>query len=1008
MMKKFSQCSLVLLTVICLMFALILRFSPQASAVETLLSQGKTATAIVEQVGNEASKGNDGNTSTRFSTGYSTYPQWWKVDLGASYGLTKVIIKWYSSSSRYYQYKIEVSSDNSTFTTAVDKTGNTAMGDTTDTFTATGRYVRITVTYCSVPTGAESFYECEVYGNGATPTPTFTPTPTPIGTPTPTPTPTPTSGAAVIFEAENAVLSGVVLSTQYSGYSGTGYADYQNATADYIEWTVNAASACSCTLEFRYANGGTGDRPLEVKVNGSVVNSGLSFPVTGWTTWQTVSTNASLNAGSNKVRTTATGSSGGNIDYLRVTGGSVTTPTPTPTPVPGTVEDGYELWLRYRTVSDATLLNGYRTSATQVVVEGNSLVAVSTKDELTRGLSGLLNQTISASGSVTLDGAIVAGSPGSSPLINSLGWNTELNNLGSDGFIIRAATLSGKSCTVIAGSTDNGALYGAFRFLSLIQRYQSISSLNISDKPQYKYRLLNHWDNWNGSIERGYAGSSIFKWSELPGTVSPRYKDYCRACASVGLNGAVINNVNAQDDYIRTANLPKVAAIANVFRQYGMKLYLTVRFDSPISVGGLSTADPLDANVSQWWKDKANEIYGSISDFGGFLVKADSEGQPGPSQYGRTHAQGANMLADAIRSHGGIVCWRAFVYNNNDSDRAKRAYKFFKPLDGQFASEVILQVKNGPVDFQVREAVSPLIGGMTATNTGMELQITQEYTGQSTHLCWLIPEWRTVLDFDTQAKGVGSTVSKVLDGTVHGYSKTLIAGVPNIGSDTNWTRHFLHQANWYGYGRLIWNSSLSSDQIADEWVKMTYGTDPTVVSTIKSMLLGSWLTYEKYTNYRGTCFMCSPSNHYDPDPGGSEAVSYHHADATGFGYNRTRTGTGYVDQYYTPVADKYNNIATCPEEMLMWYNFVAYTYRLSSGKTAIQDLYDRHFDGVTEVQNMITSWTSLQGKIDSTRYSSVLASLNNQLTHATTWRDSVNSYFHTKSGIADDQGRTIP
>lgn len=990
----------------CLLLALTLIFPVPATAVETLLSQGKTATAIQEQTGNEANKGNDGNTSTRFSTGYSTYPQWWKVDLGASYSLTKVITKWYNSSSRYYQYKIEVSSDNNTFTTVVDKTGNTTTGDTTDTFTAAGRYLRVTATYCSVTTGAESFYECEVYGNAATPTPTPTAIPTP--TPTATATPTPTPGSAVIFEAENAILSGVVVSNQWSGFSGTGYADYTNTSTDYIEWAVNAAASGSCTLEFRYANGGTGDRPLEVKVNGVVVNSGLSFPATGaWTTWQTVSATASLNTGNNTVRTTAIGSSGGNMDYLRVIGGSVTTPTPTPTPIPGSVEDGYELWLRYRPVSDATLLNNYRTGATQVVVEGSSLIATSTRNELTRGLSGLLNTAISSSGSVTQSGAIVAGSPGSSSLINSLGWNTELNNLGPDGFIIRAATLSGKSCTVVAGSTDNGALYGAFRFLSLIQCYQSISGLNISEKPQYKLRLLNHWDNWSGSIERGYAGNSIFKWSELPGTVSPRYQDYCRACASVGINGAVINNVNAQDDYIRTANLPKVAAIANVFRKYGMKLYLTVRFDSPISVGGLSTADPLDANVIQWWANKVNEIYGYIPDFGGFLVKADSEGQPGPSQYGRNHAQGANMLADVLRSHGGIVCWRAFVYVNNDSDRAKRAYKFFKPLDGQFANEVILQVKNGPVDFQVREAVSPLIGGMIGTNTGMELQITQEYTGQATHLCWLIPQWKVVLNFDTQAKGAGSTVNKVLDGTVHGYNKSLIAGVSNIGSDTNWTRHYLHQANWYGYGRLVWNSNLNADQIAEEWIRMTYGADTAVISIIKSMLIGSWQTFEKYTEYRGTCFMCD-ANHYDPNPARAEAISYHHADATGFGYNRTRTGTDYVDQYYPPVADLYNNISTCPEEMLLWYNFVNYTYRLSSGKTAIQDLYDRHFDGVTEVQGLINSWTSLQGKIDNTRYSSVLTSLNNQLTHAIKWRDTVNSYFKNKSGIADGQGRYIP
>ncbi|UJF36407.1 alpha-glucuronidase family glycosyl hydrolase [Paenibacillus hexagrammi] len=467
-------------------------------------------------------------------------------------------------------------------------------------------------------------------------------------------------------------------------------------------------------------------------------------------------------------------------------------------------ENGYDLWLRYPSVTVAALLAKYRQKVTEYVVEGSTDISGSIRKELNRGLSGLLGQPLTESASITQDGAIVVGALQNSPLISSLGWDEELQTLGHDGFMIRSATLSGHAVTVIASASDQGALYGTYQLLSRIQRYQSIDNLNISDKPAHEFRMLNHWDNWSGSIERGYAGSSIWNWSELPETVSPRYEDYARANASIGINGAVLNNVNASYDFIDSKNLPKIAAIADVLRKYGIRVYLSIRFDSPILSGALSTADPMDPQVIQWWHSKIDEIYSYIPDFGGFSVKGDSEGQPGPLKYGRTHAQGANMLADILQEHNGMVIWRAFVYGVSglSSDRTKQAYEVFKPLDGQFADNVILQAKEGPLDFQIREPLIPVIGGMPNTNTGLELQITQEYTGQSTDLCWLIPMWKEVFNFDTKALGAGSTVEKVINGSLFNHKHSMVAGVSNIGASTNWTGQPLGQANWYGYGRL--------------------------------------------------------------------------------------------------------------------------------------------------------------------------------------------------------------
>jgi alpha-glucuronidase len=671
-----------------------------------------------------------------------------------------------------------------------------------------------------------------------------------------------------------------------------------------------------------------------------------------------------------------------------------------------TDDDGSNLWLKYHVVGETALLADYRSKITQLVVQDTSALGISARDELTNGLSNLLAQNIPTVTAVTQNGTIVVGGAVTSPIIASLGWQADLDALGDEGFIIRSALISGKDVIAIASKTQRGALYGTFAFLRLLQSHSSLGKLNISDKPINKLRQIQDWTNWDGSIERGYAGSSILHVNELPNKVNPRIRIHARALAALGINGITLNNVNAQTDWIMAASLPKVRAIANVYRDYGVKVYLAVRFDSPAAIGGLPTADPLDARVINWWKRKIEEIYRAIPDFGGLLIKADSEGQHGPSEYGRTHAQGANMLAGALKSHAGIVMWRAFVYDQHiDADRAKRSYKFYKPQDGQFADNVILQVKNGPLDFQHREPDHPLIGGMPKTKTGLELQITQEYTGQATHLVWLVPQWKSYLDFDTKATALNAKVKDVIAGTTFHYNNSLFAGVSNMGNSTNWTGQTMAQANQYGFGRLSWNPNLSAGAIADEWIKITYGADPLVIAGIKSILTGSWSTYEKYSMVGSTGEVRSHANHFDPDMVANQADSM--ADVSGIGYDRTRAGSDYVDQYSAAVADMYNNRATTPPELLLWFHHVPYTYNVFPGKTLIQWIYDTHFEGEAEVQGMIDKWVSLKGRISAVSFNDVLKSLNAQRTQANIWRRYINHYFWDLSGIADDQGRNV-
>lgn len=509
----------------------------------------------------------------------------------------------------------------------------------------------------------------------------------------------------------------------------------------------------------------------------------------------------------------------------------------------GYAEDGYDLWLRYRTMDDIRI-NQYRPHCRNILATPvHSPMMQTAVTELQRGLSGMLNSDISTVETLS-EGAIVIGTS-TSDVIRQL--DLPLDSLGNEGFLIRRISLNGITFIAIAGNSEQGVLYGTFEFLKMVQMHNSLDNVDVISVPKIKLRLLNHWDNLDGTVERGYAGNTVWDWWRLPDLVDPRYTDYSRAVASIGINGVVVNNVNAKPDILTGMWISKVAAIASVFRPYGIKLYLSVRFSTPLELRETNTADPLNTDVIAWWTAKVDEIYTSIPDFGGFLVKASSEGQPGPADYGRSHSEGANMLANAIQSYGGVVMWRAFVYSEDDpDDRAKQAYTEFKKLDGQFASNVILQVKNGAIDFQPREPFHPLFGAMPQTQVSLEVQITKEYLGYATHLAYLGSMWEEILDADTFAKGTGSAVSRVIDGSLFQHSLTAIAGVANVGNNRDWTGSHFNQANWYAYGRLAWDPNASSRSIAEDWLRLTFSTDEIFVEKAADIMM---MSREAVANY---------------------------------------------------------------------------------------------------------------------------------------------------------------
>nr|WP_298727766.1 alpha-glucuronidase family glycosyl hydrolase [uncultured Steroidobacter sp.] len=668
---------------------------------------------------------------------------------------------------------------------------------------------------------------------------------------------------------------------------------------------------------------------------------------------------------------------------------------------PAAAEDGYELWLRYRSLpAEQRVL--YVSATSQLVMPTPSSTLVAAKDELLRGLQGLLSQRPAIADRVSAPGLLV-GTPGSNAQIAQL--DLGLKALAPQGYVIRHRRIDDRQTIVIAANDDVGVLYGVFHFLRLLQTHQPLGNLNITESSRIQLRMLNHWDNLDRTVERGYAGFSLWDWHKLPDYLDPRYTDYARANASIGINATVLTNVNANATMLTAPYLEKAAALANVFRPYGIRVFLTARFSAPVEIGGLKTADPTDPAVQQWWKAKAAEVYKVIPDFGGFLVKANSEGQPGPQDYGRTHADGANMLADAVKPFGGMVIWRAFVYSHEQpDDRAKQAYDEFVPLDGKFRDNVLVQVKNGAIDFQPREPFHPLFGAMPKTPLAMEFQITKEYLGFATHLVYLGAFYEEVLRADTYRPRQGSTVAKILDGSVHDYSHTAIAGVANIGTDRNWSGAQFEQANWYAFGRLAWNPMLSSKDLAEEWVRMTFSNDPQFVQPVVAMMMKSHEAVVDYMTPLGLHHLMGRGHHYGPGPwveGGPRAdwtsVYYHRADANGIGFDRTKTGSNAVAQYAPPVAAQFGDLKRVPEQFLLWFHHVPWDYRTRSGRILWDELVYRYTRGVDTVREMEGTWQGLARFVDAERHQQVAAFLKIQEKEAKWWRDASVAYFQTFS-----------
>ncbi|HKM21085.1 MAG TPA: alpha-glucuronidase family glycosyl hydrolase, partial [Lachnospiraceae bacterium] len=601
----------------------------------------------------------------------------------------------------------------------------------------------------------------------------------------------------------------------------------------------------------------------------------------------------------------------------------------------------------------------------------------------------------------------------------------ENQELGQEGYVIKQSNGSYYIC----GQTEKAVLYGMFRFLALVRQAQ-LSVLPITEVPHNPIRMLNHWDNMDGSIERGYSGNSFFFQNDEM-MIDDRTRDYARFLASIGINAVAINNVNvkgAATALISERFYKQVQELSELFLSFGVKLFLSVNYAMPCEYG-LNTADPLDATVKEWWSNKCKEVYQNVPDLGGFLIKADSEGRPGPFTYGRTQADGANMLAEAIRPYEGLIIWRCFVYNcqqdwrDYKTDRARAGYDYFSELDGNFAENVVLQIKNGPMDFQVREPISPLFGGLMKTNQMLEVQIAQEYTGQQRHICYLIPWFKEVLAFETYLKdrakeqGVAtngkSTVADIVSGRTLSKVNCGMVAVTNTGNDENWTGHDMAAANLYGFGRLAFDTKLSAEEIAEEWIKLTFTQavkEQKVVDGIRQILMMSWPAYEKYTSPLGIGWMVTPDCHYGPSVDGYEYSrwgTYHRADHLGIGVDRSKKGTGYAAQYNEPNASMYEVPETCPEELLLFFHHMPYTYQLKSGKTIIQHIYDTHFEGAKDAEKMFALWTELKESIDEEAYNRVTERMQHQVAHSKEWRDIVNSYFYRKSGIKDEKGREI-
>ncbi|WP_298090172.1 alpha-glucuronidase family glycosyl hydrolase [uncultured Sphingomonas sp.] len=672
-------------------------------------------------------------------------------------------------------------------------------------------------------------------------------------------------------------------------------------------------------------------------------------------------------------------------------------------------EDGYALWMRYQ--PQAAVQAEVVRQPVSITLPNATPTLTRAAEELRRALSGY------AAGPVAMAPAPRAGSVmlavAADPALADLRLSTRA--LGDEGYLVRSVTIGGAPVTLVTGNSDRAVLYGTFALLRHLGTGGTLAKVDLTSAPKVKLRMLNHWDNLDGSVERGYAGQSLWDWWNLPDLKDPRYIDYARANASIGINGTVLNNVNAKADSLTAPYIAKAAALADIFRPWGIKVYLSARFSAPIEIGGLKTADPLDPQVAAWWKAKADEIYRAIPDFGGFLVKANSEGQPGPRDYHRSHAEGANMLAAAVAPHKGLVMWRAFVYADTDpDDRAKQAYTEFKPLDGKFADNVLVQVKNGAIDFQPREPFHPLFGAMPKTPLMMEFQITKEYLGFASHLAYLGPLFQEVLDSPTGVKR-GETVADVVDGSAEGHRLTGMAGVANIGRDRDWTGSPFNQANWYVFGRMAWNPEADAAPIAREWAAQTFAPDPAVVDPVVAMMMGSREAVVDYMTPLGLAHLMATGHHYGPGPWVSDLARpewnpayYHRADKDGIGFDRTKSGSNAVAQYAPPVARRFADVGTVPERDLLWFHHVGWDRRMASGRTLWEEMVHHYDAGVAYVAGMRRTWDTLRPQIDAERWEKTAALLAVQEREARWWRDASLAYWMSVNGRSLPAGVAAP
>lgn len=680
---------------------------------------------------------------------------------------------------------------------------------------------------------------------------------------------------------------------------------------------------------------------------------------------------------------------------------------------PLAAEDGSAAWLRYGRL-DPGAIESYTGMPAAVFAVSKSEVSDSAQQELVRGVRGMLGRTLRIEARLSEEDVIVLGTFESlASLVPGLAAETPC----ADGaYQLKASAARGHRLLLIAGCGERGVLYGSFALLRHIALHHEIEHLDERQSPSAPVRWTNEWDNLDGSIERGYGGRSIFFENGHVAADLTRAAAYARLLASVGIDGCVVSNVNSNPRILDSAFLQELARIAAAFRPWGVKMAISVPFGSPKSVGGLDAFDPLDPRVAEFWKQKVDEVYRAIPDLGGFVVKADSEGQAGPSAYGRTHADAANVIARALQPHGGLVFYRGFVYDhhmdwrNLKNDRARAADDNFRPLDGKFDDNVIVQIKHGPIDFQVREPVSPVFGTLQHTNEAIELQVTQEYTGQQRHLCYLVPMWKEVLDFDLHPAGRSATVHDLVSGKTFQRPTGGYVAVTNVGLDANWLGNDLAMANLYGFARLAWNPALSAREIVDEWTRQSFGHDALAVDTIDSLELESWPAYEGYTGPLGAGTLTDIIGvHFGVSVESSERNGWgqwHRADGQGIGMDRTvATGTGFIGQYTPDVARRYESLENCPDELLLFMHHVPYTHILHSGKTVIQHIYDSHYEGAARAQSFVERWKLLRGHIDEQRYQAVLARLEFQAGHAIVWRDAICEWFLKTSGIADAAGR---